>query len=60
MIRGNEYRKSITGKNVLVVGLGKSGKAAAKALNSAGAIVSIQDSSTSDKLDTQFLQYMKN
>ena len=40
MTRGNEYRKSITGKNVLVVGLGKSGKAAAKALNSAGAIVS--------------------
>lgn len=60
MTRGNEYRKIIAGKKVLVVGLGKSGKAAARALNNAGAVVSIQDSSTADKLDTQFLQYMKN
>ena len=56
MTRGNEYRKIIAGKKVLVVGLGKSGKAAARALNNAGAVVSIQDSSTADKLDTQFLQ----
>ena len=60
MTRGKEYAKSIEGKKVLVVGLGKSGKAAARALNNAGAVVSIQDSSTADKLDTQFLQYMKN
>lgn len=60
MTRGNEYKNSIEGKKVLVVGLGKSGKAAARALNNAGATVSIQDSSTADKLDTQFLQYMKN
>lgn len=60
MTRGNEYKNTLTGKKVLVVGLGKSGKAAARALNNAGAIVSIQDSSTADKLDTQFLQYMKN
>ena len=60
MIRGKEYKKIISGKRILVVGLGKSGKAAARALNEAGAKVSIQDSSTADKLDTQFLQYMKN
>lgn len=60
MTRGNEYKNSIAGKSVLVVGLGKSGKAAARALNNAGATVSVQDSSTADKLDTQFLQYMKN
>ncbi len=60
MTRGNEYKNSIAGKSILVVGLGKSGKAAARALNNAGATVSVQDSSTADKLDTQFLQYMKN
>ena len=45
---------------MLVVGLGKSGKAATKALNEAGAAVTIQDSKSPDKLDTQFLQYMNN
>ena len=60
MKRGKEYIQSIKGKKVLIVGLGKSGKAAAKALNEAGAKVSVQDSKTSDKLDTQFIQYMQN
>ena len=57
MKRGITYKQILRGRNVLVVGLGKSGKAAAKALNEAGAIVTIQDSKTPDKLDTQFLQY---
>ncbi len=60
MRRGKEYIHSLKGKKVLIVGLGKSGKAAAKALNEAGAKVSVQDSKTSDKLDTQFIQYMQN
>ena len=60
MKRGKEYIQSLKGKKVLIVGLGKSGKAAAKALNEAGARVSVQDSKTSDKLDTQFIQYMQN
>ena len=60
MKRGITYKQILRGRNVLVVGLGKSGKAAAKALNEAGAIVTIQDSKTPDKLDTQFLQYMQN
>ena len=60
MKRGKEYIQSLKGKKVLIVGLGKSGKAAAKALNEAGAKVSVQDSKTSDKLDTQFIQYMQN
>jgi len=60
MKRGKEYIQTLKGKNVLIVGLGKSGKAAAKALNEAGAKVSVQDSKTSDKLDTQFIQYMQN
>ena len=45
---------------MLVVGLGKSGKAAARALTEAGAEVTVQDSKTPDKLDTQFLQFMQN
>ncbi len=60
MRRGITYKQILRGRNVLVVGLGKSGKAAAKALKEAGAIVTIQDSKTPDKLDTQFLQYMQN
>lgn len=60
MNRGEVYRQELNGKRVLVVGLGKSGKAAAKALNEAGAAVTVQDSKTADKLDTQFLRYMQN
>ena len=60
MRRGITYKQILRGRNILVVGLGKSGKAAAKALNEAGAVVTIQDSKTPDKLDTQFLQYMQN
>ena len=45
---------------MLVVGLGKSGKAAARVLTEAGAEVTVQDSKTPDKLDTQFLQFMQN
>ena len=60
MIRGEEYRKKLRGMKVLVVGLGKSGKAAVKVLHDAGAVVSVQDSSEADRLDTQFLRYMEN
>lgn len=60
MIRGEKYRQTLKGKKVLVVGLGKSGKAAVRALDESGAIVSVQDSSTADKLDTQFLRHMQN
>lgn len=60
MKRGESYRQTLKGKRVLVVGLGKSGKAAARALNESGAVVSVQDSKTADGLDTQFLSYMQN
>lgn len=58
--RGTEYKQILKGRNVLVVGLGKSGKAAVKALNEAGAVVTVQDSKSQDGLDTQFIQYMQN
>lgn len=60
MKRGEEYIQKLRGKRVLVVGLGKSGKAAVKALSECGAVVSVQDSSAADKLDTQFLRHMQN
>ena len=60
MKRGEDYRKKLKGKNVLVVGLGKSGKAAVTVLCECGAKVSVQDSSTADRLDTQFLRHMQN
>ena len=60
MKRGEDYRQKLKGKRVLVVGLGKSGKAAVKALCECGAVVSVQDASTADRLDTQFLRHMQN
>ena len=60
MNRGNEYIETLKDKMVLVVGLGKSGKAAARALSEAGAAVTVQDSKSADSLDTQFIQYMRN
>lgn len=55
-----EYKKSIAEKNILVVGLGKSGKAATQVLNELGANVSVQDSSAKEKIDDKFLKYIEN
>ncbi len=60
MIRGEEYKESLKGKKVLVVGLGKSGKAAVKVLAHAGADVCAQDSAAADKLDDEFLKYTES
>ena len=59
-MRGKEYKETLRGKKILVVGLGKSGKAAVRALNEAGAVTEVQDSKGADRLDTQFLKYMEN
>lgn len=50
--------ENIKGKKVLVVGLGKSGIAAAKALLSLGAMVSVQDSKKREDIDGQLLNYL--
>jgi UDP-N-acetylmuramoylalanine--D-glutamate ligase len=47
-------------KNVLVVGLGKSGIAAAQALLKRGALVSVQDSKSLDGIDPQLATYLMN
>ena len=46
-----EYKKRIKDKKILVVGLGKSGKAATEVLNELGANVVVQDSATKEKIE---------
>ena len=46
-------------KKVLIVGLGKSGVAAAEAMVKVGAAVSVQDSKTEDKIDPQLMEFLK-
>jgi len=46
-------------KNVLVVGMGRSGRAAAEALSKIGARVSVQDSKDASTFDAAFLQEME-
>ena len=46
-------------KKVLIVGMGNSGKAAAEAMISIGAAVSVQDSKTEDNMDPQLLTFLR-
>ncbi len=46
--------------NVLVVGMGKSGKAAISVLTDCGAKVSAQDSADESKMDAEFLDYLRD
>lgn len=57
--RVEEYRTSLAGKNILVVGLGKSGRAAASVLSGLGAKIAVQDSNTEDMIDADSLAWMK-
>lgn len=45
-------------KKVLVVGMGRSGIAAAHALQAAGAVVSVQDSKKEEEIDKDFLDFV--
>lgn len=49
--------KNITGKRVLVVGMGKSGIAAIQAMLKLGAEVTVQDSKTEENMDAQLLHF---
>ena len=53
-----DYKKSFKDKKILVVGMGKSGKAAVHALLSLGAKIFAQDSNTADKMDAEFIKYL--
>ncbi|WP_027398726.1 UDP-N-acetylmuramoyl-L-alanine--D-glutamate ligase [Anaerovorax odorimutans] len=50
----------LKGKNVLVVGMGKSGIAAAQALLKLGADVSVYDRKKEEQIDPQLIQYFRN
>lgn len=47
-------------KKVLIVGMGKSGEAAAQAMVKLGADVSVQDSKAEENMDPQLLAFLKN
>ena len=59
MIRGQKYKETLKGRRVLVVGLGRSGRAAVRVLKKAGADISVQDSAAADKIAPEFLGYME-
>ena len=54
-----EYRQSLKNSSVLVVGMGKSGKAAVAVLVGLGAKAAVQDSNTADKIDASFIELLK-
>ena len=54
-----DYRKSLKNASILVVGMGKSGRAAVTALCELGARVAAQDSNSIDKMDPEFIEYLK-
>ena len=56
----DDKAKSVKGKKILVVGLGRSGIAAAKALVGMGAKVSVQDSESADKVDPELMEYLRS
>lgn len=58
-IMGSTNADNIKNKNVLVVGFGKSGQAAARELLRVGAYVSVQDSREEDKFDANLLSFLR-
>jgi len=52
--------KEMQGKNILIVGMGNSGKAAAQAMVKLGANVFVQDSKSEDEVDPQLLTFLND
>ena len=52
-------RDEVKGKKILVVGMGKSGKAAVQELHKLGAQVVAQDVHTVDAVDPKFAKYLE-
>ena len=55
-----DYRNSLKNKFVLVVGMGKSGRAAVEVLADLGAKIAVQDSKSADNMEPAFIEYLKN
>ena len=53
------FREGLKDMDVLVVGMGRSGKAAVSVLLDCGARVSAQDSTDESKMDAEFLDYLR-
>lgn len=56
----SEFKNKLNGMEVLVVGLGKSGKAAVEVLVELGAKLSVQDSNSKEKMDPEYLGYLES
>lgn len=54
-----DYRNKLGELSVLVVGMGKSGKAAVQALAELGAKLAVQDANAADRMDPEFLDFLK-
>jgi lactate dehydrogenase-like 2-hydroxyacid dehydrogenase len=54
------FRDNLQNRNVLVVGMGKSGKAAVSVLTDCGACVSAQDSKDASGMDADFLSFLRD
>ena len=52
------YKGSLKNKSAIVVGMGKSGKAAISVLLGLGAKLSVQDSNAAEKFDKEFINYL--
>lgn len=55
-----EFREKLKDMNVLVVGMGKSGKAAAEVLSECGARVFVQDAADSEKIDNELKEHLES
>ena len=56
----SRFIEELKQKKILVVGLGKSGKAAATVLAELGADIHVQDAASEDKVDQEFLSWLRS
>ena len=54
----DEYRREVSNKKILVVGMGRSGMAAVKELHALGSTVTAQDINTVEKIDPKFITFL--
>ena len=54
----DEYRREVSDKKILVVGMGRSGMAAVKELHALGSTVTAQDINTVEKIDPKFITFL--
>ena len=55
-----DFREKLKDMKILVIGMGKSGRAAIEVLSECGAELYAQDSQDASKMDAEFLEYLKD